>query len=210
MTWTSLCFAQPPPGDTNHQPYSGGVQRSLEKALEIVGHVLMPNNVRQYTYGNMWISSEISHFDRYAGLQIGNPLTPYDGKRHLLVKMSNGSVIDLARISVDELKRKCGGSKEDCSGRHYCGYDGPPILPNETKWPAGTMELFDAGCTRNFFVTSGKIIEVQISWNRYDNQAKPEIGDPNTGKMYSFPLSESDLMALFGKPDQIIDFAEYF
>ena len=208
MTWPLLCSAQQPPPNTKPSPYDKTLPGSLKTALLILLPLLLPNNSRQYTYGNMWFLTEMWHFHRYNALEIGNPLAPYDGKRNLLIKMSDGSVIDIAKVSVDELKKKCQSSERDCSNTHYCGWDTRPVLPNETKWPNGTLELFDSGCTQNFFIASGKIIAVQIGWNPNYDKVKPEIGDPTTGKMYPFPLSEGDLKSLFGKPDTIIDWLQ--
>lgn len=117
--------------------------------------------------------------------------------------LSNGTVINLATVSVEELEKKCSGEAEDVSGKYYADFDSLPLPPSGTKWPTDTKKLFDS--LAQFFVRDGKVIALRISWNPYDNQGRPEIGNTKTGNMYTFPLSEAGLIELFGKPTKVID-----
>jgi len=118
----------------------------------------------------------------------------------LLVKMSDGTVLDIAATDVNQIAKHC-RAREDYSGKRYDPYI---VKPHEhVRWPDGTIHFTDE--YRQFFVRSGRIIEMRIMGSKYDNGPwkNPEIGDPKTGRLYSFPLSEETVTTLFGKPDKI-------
>ena len=171
-------------------------------ALTSIGDWL-PKNERQYTYDNLRILSTLWNFNKYLALEIGDPITPYNGKRALLIKLSNGTIVNLATISVNELERNCPGRGEDISAQYYADCASLPLPPKGTRWPPDTKKIFDPFA--QFFVHGGKVIALRINWDRYDIRSQPEIGDAKTGKMYAFPLSEADVITLFGKPAKIID-----
>jgi len=118
--------------------------------------------------------------------------------------MSDGTIINTATSDVTAIEKKCAG-KTDLSGLPYFDFSyNSTFAPYGTRWPGGTRELQDLW--RSFFICSNKIIAIQIHWNATDKWGKSEIGNPTTGEMYAFPLRETTVISLFGKPDRIAEY----
>lgn len=159
------------------------------------------HNVCQFNRGNIRLNTAFWQDDQYETLSIGSPTSPYNGTPPLLIRMSDGTIINTATSDVSTIENKCAG-KSDASGLPFCDFSySEPFAPYGTRWPGGTTELQDIG--RRFFVCSNKVIFIQISCNDTDYGRKPEIGNPVTGAMYAFPFREVTVVSLFGKPDRI-------
>ena len=158
------------------------------------------SNVVEYDYENVALHTRHWHADEFLNVEIGGPLPPYKENPALLVKMSDGTVLNLATATAGEIQGKC-SSIQDWSGNACSDFSTRRRPPDGTRWPAGTIRMQDD--SRQFFVRSNRIIAVRIHWDGHPGP-KPEVGNPATGEMHAFPLSGKTVVALFGKPAEVV------
>lgn len=159
------------------------------------------SKVKQYDKGNIRVCSWRDK--GFISLLIGTPSRPYKGIPPLLLKMSDGSVINTGETNVQTLTSKCAG-RSDASGAWFTDIGTPAMALNE-KWPDGAIQLQDQA--RVFVVQSNVLISFCAGWNPHgDDFPPPQIGNPRTGKWYTFPLQEEDLIELFGEPEIIREY----
>lgn len=161
------------------------------------------HNERQYERGNVRLQTAMWQDDQYVTLSMGSPTMPYNGSPPLLIRMSDGTIINTATSDVSTIESKCAG-RSDMSGLPFHDFCYSESAPYGTRWPNGSTRLQDAW--RVFHVCSNRIIFIQIYWNDTDKWGKSEIGNPSTGEMYAFPLREATVVSLFGKPDRITEY----
>ena len=168
----------------------------------IMGAVLTCScyNVVEYDYDNIGLYTRSWHYDLFVNIEIGGPHQPYTGTPALLIKMSDGTILNLATATVDEIRGKC-PSIQDWSGNACSDFSTRQRPPHGSRWPEGTIHMQDY--SRQFYVLSNQVIAARISWDG-NPWPKPEVGNPITGEMYTFPLSKKTVVTLFGKPTGVL------
>lgn len=159
-------------------------------------------NIREYTKANITFRSEQSFRNkdnRYSHLIVGAPGRPYKGVPPILVRLTDGTIINLAEISMDSLKKKA-TSVEDVSG-HYCSeISSGNLIGTDERWPNGTWRLYFGFWV--FFVQGEDILSFfGTDWG--EDWRMSAIGIPKENKLYDFPLSQAQVIHIFGSPDKI-------
>lgn len=162
-------------------------------------------NVRQYDKGNIRLLTRYWRKNQYAQLLIGTPTKPYRQIPPILIRMSDGTIINTGTAEQTLIESKCRGSS-DWSGVPFTEGFGVPPIDSSASWPNGTTRFQDL--FRIFFVNRGKIISLTLEWQPGQGPDKPEIGDPRTGRMYLFPLTQAQVIALFGPPDKFTEYMQ--
>lgn len=177
------------------------MKRSIQIIACVLGTILTCSchNVVKYDYGKVGLNTRYWHDNEFVNIEFGGPHKPYNGSPALLIKMSDGTVLNLATASVSEIQEKC-PIQSDCSGNACSDLSTHQRPPNGTRWPEGTTLMKDD--SRRIYVLSNQVIAVRIYWDGHP-LPKPEVGNPRTGEMHTFPLSKETVVSLFGKPKRV-------
>ena len=159
-------------------------------------------NERRYEKGNIaFFCNPIR--SGYSGLIIGSPKRPYAGDPPIVARFPNNEIVNLAQVTTQSLM-KCGFSMSDVSGEFYHEIarawfrdEGPQ------RWPPGTWKY--AAEYWSLYVKNGTILAIFV-YGRGEGKIKPAIGK-SEAEMYSFPLTQDQVIRVFGTPDVI---REYF
>ncbi|MCD4744656.1 MAG: hypothetical protein K8R67_19505 [Desulfobacteraceae bacterium] len=154
-----------------------------------------PNN-RVFIKGNLIFRANLNiKGDRnYRVLDIGTLKNPfYKNPPRFKFKVNKELILKSDKIKVEELKKICNDITD----------------PNEfdKRWPDGAERIH---CGPYAFIVSNDVV-----WNFYteflanpvDKSEVLSIGNINTEKMYFFPLSQEQIIQVFGEPERI---EEYF
>jgi len=181
----------------------------IEKGSSFFGY----RNVRDYVKQNIRFECRpIKDGSHFAFLLVGCPSMPYTGDPALLIRLPDGTVVNTATIDVGNLKAKA-KSITDLTGARFCDIGTPSMdLDENAKWPDGAQELQIYGCL--FRVHSNRLIGFEIFYHdlkeepyeRINYGTIPAISRPGEVTMYQFPLKQSEVIRIFGKPDRIIDY----
>lgn len=140
-------------------------------------------------YATAWRGDLERDFGPYQSLSIGGQEHPYLGIPPLMVKLQDGTVFNLA-LDAEALASKCDDMSWDSAYTRGLPPDVRPLVdPRRGFW---------------FSLQANKILVFTM------RGAGRQIGVPSTGKWYTFPLKEDELVEIFGKPDEIKDFSHYF
>jgi len=165
-------------------------------------------NVREYLKGNIRFRARpIRGGKNYSSLLIGTPNHPYNGVPPLVIRLPNGAEVDLTETSVEQLKKQ--GSACSAGGNLFFDIGSDSLDPG-SRWPTGTERLQILPWWE-FYVHDGRIISFHVyyrpgHWLATDQ--KPAIGAPKTDVLYKFPMSQNEVMDVFGRPDKIREYLE--
>jgi len=162
-------------------------------------------NVREYERGNVSVSARpIEKGNNYRILRIGTPRNPYANIPALRLKFPDGTVFDTRTIDLVRLKAMASSSepaREPLYDRNAKKYN---------KWPDGARRLTIGPWV--FILHQDQIVFLSVYY-RQDNQWQwsgyiPSIGIPGTDEMSEFPLKQTEVLRIFGKPDVIREFLQ--
>ena len=164
-------------------------------------------NVRAFFKDNIYLRAHpIKDGHNYTMLEIGTPSSPYLDKPELLIKLRNGSIINLSKVTPTFIQKHGHVFNEDfCSNSCY------KRGKEYEKWPDTAKQWVIYPW--NFIINKGKIEGVSIIYNpasfKEENKEKehiPAIGKVGNRNLKEFPLSETDIIDIFGVPDEVIEY----
>ena len=174
----------------------------------IVSLFFISDNVREYTRANITFRARpIRKGNNYAHLIVGAPLKPYAGHPPIMARLPDGSVVNLADVSIHTLKGQA-SAISDVSGTRCHEIAAGNLVGNNSRWPDGTLRLQLEVWL--FFVHDDQILAFKV-WNYnpgYWTGEVAAIGKPANGELYEFPLTEEQVIKVFGKPDSIREYLE--
>ena len=182
-------------------------------------------NVRDYLKGNVRFRSKpIENGNNYSYLLVGCPAKPYAGIPAVRVNLPDGTILNLAETNIVQMLKQKTNSRIDLTGTVF--YDiGSPSMDLYGKWPAETLELqFE---NRSFWVHDDQLIAFRVVYNDYAKDkvcdtvtqmggsksvirrtnigSVPTIGKSDEEKTYVFPLTQEEVIHVFGLPDKITE-----
>jgi hypothetical protein len=140
-------------------------------------------------------------------LLIGSPNRPYNGDPALVILLPSGTEVNLAEISIDQLKKQA--SSVSSTGGYVFTDIGSDSLDPGSRWPAGTERLQIQSWV--FFVHDGRILSFRVYYRseRWEwTGRKPALGAAGEDVLYEFPLNQKEVISVFGKPDKIREYLE--
>ena len=161
-------------------------------------------NERRYEKDNIhFICKPIQQGKNYSFLIMGHPGHPYAGCPPVLARFPNGEIANLAQITTQSLINVVGCGSMNVSGES-CAEIAAAGFGKEGTWPTNTLRIsFEYWI---FFVQNNTILSVFV-WDYGEGKVKPALGNPETGEIYSFPLTQKQVIRIFGTPVVI---REYF
>jgi len=207
---------------------TGGCREEPEDQIKIEkgGSLFGWRTVREYVKGNIRFKCQpIKSGNNYSSLLIGCPAQPYTGIPAIRAKLPDGTIVNLGRVDVAQLLRqKTRGT--DLTGTVFYDIVSPSMDPYG-KWPAGTLRLQMHGW--NFRVHDNRLISFTVIYTDYSKEeiydtttlmdgtktverrknygSTPAIGRADEDLLFNFPLTQEQVIHVFGKPDKI---SEYF
>lgn len=157
-------------------------------------------NVREYVRGNVSFAARpIEKGNNYRILRIGTPKNPYANVPALRLRFPDGTVLDTSTIDLVRLRAMASSdelAREPLYNRNTKRYD---------KWPNGSRRLTIGPWV--FILHQDQIVFFSVYY-RQDNQWQwsgyiPSIGISGTEEMSAFPLKQTEVLRIFGKPDVI-------
>ena len=127
----------------------------------------------------------------YDSLEIGSPERPLESVSAVTLKLPDGTTLRTDRLDVSGLRK---GSTRIL--QH-------PPLRADRGWPSNLEEICLGAYS--FLVVEGKVVSILIGSGRPSGPAHPpaEIGDAGGTAFYRFPLTQKQLVRLFGKPETL-------
>ena len=149
-------------------------------------------NTRWFIKGNakFWGNLNIKGNRIYNVLEIGDQKNFYNKEQFKFsLKCDENNIINSENIDVDDLK--------SIADRI--------VDPNkyDNIWPANSELIYINGCS--FVVNENDVLNVQVEV-RGNSKFAPIIGDISENRFFTFPLSEEQIIELFGKPDTTKEF----
>jgi len=132
---------------------------------------------------------------------MGSVSNPYGGDPPILARFPNGELVNLAEVTTDYLK-DVAWSAQDVSGDSCAEVAAAEFIEGDT-WPDGTLRI-----QLNywlFFVRGDEILSLRAS-DYGQGELKPAIGNPTTGEIYEFPLTQDQVFSVLGAPDTIREY----
>lgn len=173
---------------------------------------LLPRNTREYTKDNVrFVARPIKKGNNYRVLEIvGRPGKPYNSVPPLLLRLSDGTIVNTGDVKA--LMQKLSPGWDASGGYDYLWGGG------KCPWPKGTQRRSNIPWV--FYVQDDRLLAMRVYYfeGHTSNYAEkdgtevwkgcvPAIGKPSDGKLYEFPLTEDEVIKIFGEPDKI---REYF
>jgi len=199
-------------------------QVKIEKGSSLLGY----RNVREYLKGNVRFRCRpIEDGKNYSALLIGCPAQPYTGTPSVRVKLPDDTIINLSGVDVAQVLRQKARGTSDFTGAVFHDI-GSPSMDLYGKWPDGTLRLQIHGWV--FHVHSNRLISFRVSYTDYSKKeiydtmthmdgtktvkkrenygSTPAIGRADEDLLYNFPLTQEQVIHVFGKPDKIREYLE--
>jgi hypothetical protein len=160
-------------------------------------------NERRYVKDNInFFCRPIKHGNNYATLIMGSPSKPYAGRPPVRARFPDGTVVNLAEVTTNRLK-DFAWSMKDVSGDSCAEIAAADFVEDHATWPTNTLRIqFNYWL---FFVQDDSVLSVSV-WDYGKGELKPAIGNPATGAVYEFPLSQDQVIHIFGTPDVIKEY----
>lgn len=162
-------------------------------------------NVREYVRGNVSFAARpIEKGNNFRILRIGTPKNPYANVPALKLKFPDGTVLDTSKLNLARLKAMASSdelAREPFYDQKTKSYD---------KWPDGSRRLTIGPWV--FILHQDQIVFLSVYY-RQDNQWQwsgyiPSIGISGTEEMSKFPLNQTEVFSIFGKPDVVREFLQ--
>lgn len=152
--------------------------------LIVGGYVIFSPNARVYIRGPVLADAKLDPLRRaeYTWLQIGSDKVPYDGGFAFDVQLADGHVLTFPEIDVDLVRT--------------LAYD--TSNPNEYSmdWPLGATRYYLPGV--NIIMVDDSAISIRLRV-----PSKAMIRTSRVRQWYSLPLTEREVIELFGRPERI-------
>ena len=180
---------------------------SVEEGIKIERESIFCN-VREYRKSNItfYSSSPIQNGNNYYRLLVGTLRHPYNGEPPLVIRLPDGQEMNLTETSIVSQLRTQMSSVTPVGGTLlHREVDSP-----DARWPEGTERLQRQSWV--FYVLNEQILSFgiyyrDVAWEKWTGQ-KPAIGTGKSGVLYEFPLSQREVIDVFGKPDKIREYFE--
>ena len=180
----------------------------VDVALETRNTFLGMANRKVLVYPNMHVQA-IGDLNSYKDFQFGLPAKASSELPHLLVALPNESIVDISAAGAAEMIYQS-APHHISPGQDSVGIWGYSSFINKGAeyWPRGT-DAVRLNPYHTFYILENRIIGLRVR----NDQSSEDAGDakmaPKLGKsvdaLYSLPLSNSDVMELFGKPVGIVE-----
>lgn len=162
-------------------------------------------NVREIVKGNMKLRSRpIRQGENFSAFLAGTPSFPYKNEPKLIVLLPSGCMIDFDDNPVRTLL-----SVKESQTADFPFFDigGGNMDKLYAQWPTGTQYVQIDGC--NFYFKDDKVISFLVHNKGYDgNNQQILIKRKGTFAFFEFPLTQSQVISLIGRPDKITEYLE--
>jgi len=152
----------------------------------------LPANMRYYVKDNIVFSASLYSDDsrRYDSLEIGTFENPFFENIPPFAFQLNGETIFSNDITISVFEKLDPGQSDP-------RYIGP-------EWPEGARCLFLPGYS--ILIYKEKIFVFYVRNSKESFQPVPKIGVIGQKNLYSLPLTEDEVVEIFGKEDEFKDF----
>ncbi len=146
-----------------------------------------------------------AYFDKttYGTFCLGSPDAPYRGKPHLLIRLPDGSIVDLTSPDVISILESRATSRNPCIDKFY-----DAVEATSFAWPEGTETLLFF--PYKFYVNNNILLGMDVAyssdtkdWN-VDKGLVPAIGTVSDN-MKTRPSNAHEFSAIFGEPNRIVE-----
>lgn len=158
--------------------------------------IIFKVNTRWFIKDNIkaWADLNINRENNYNIIEIGGPDYSFDMiSEDILFKFEENDILKINKYNIPIILKKA--------------YRVVDANKYEKKWPKGAKKVYSRGYL--FVLNSDDIFYFRAHVNNDPGSKKspvPAIGLAKDNKIYNLPLSKSELIDIFGKPDEIKDF----
>lgn len=153
----------------------------------VAGCALDGTSRKEFVKGNMIALAHKNPLGAfYFSVDVGSPSAPYDGQPRLVFELF-GERISSDALDVDSLKKRARVVR--------------PASTYDSRWGNGDEEILVGPYIMVFRGQRLMRFEATVTHVSDAETWYPAIGTPDATKLHRFPLRESEVIEIFGKPD---------